>query len=520
MSSITYRISQLRRENRRWRERQEEERLKANTLNQKRIMDAVAQLEYNVYHELKKEIYASCGVTGPIKLLAGRRSLNLVTRSEKQLIVEEFRRRTGMDLEVDEKGGSDYVYVKLSDKLKVCTVMVDGKSVVLDYLLLNVENEARRVKWGQFLPEFAVAIINECRKCLETMPNKHLGIPERMLVLKYNDSSLLGRNGSTPFAGEFSIGSLKACYHKLSEVQAKELAEKVNSMISHGEVEIDEPDNAMWVKILRRPEKVLEQPYFDYEDFYKKYEEVTPELQRVLNIVASNVAFPEMEEQLLTLDPQRKLVYWFNRERKLDFKLLKERLLPVHKQHLIDVVNNHIHGAKVTDAQFLNREESWGSMRGCAHGTMSLDERIEFTVELDETAASSKETAKQLQLERVIWRIKHCRAQYFANILVEAVLDDIYGYGRTKELFAENGKYWQVMCDKERLVVTLKGHEARLLRAEFDCKPEDLKVNLKEVEDEAFINRIAAAVQRRTDGMMSISLDAIQGLSYKLVFRR
>lgn len=519
MSSITYRISRLHKEHQEWEKKQAKKAAKEETLNQKRIDDLTAQLEYDVYNKLREEVHASCGITGTIKLFAGRRSLNLVSRPERRLIVEEFRRQTGMDLEVDEKVGSDYVYVKLSDKLKVCTVMAGGKVITLDYFQLNTENEARRAIWAQFLPEFARAMINDCRKCLETMPNKYLGIPEKMLVLRYNDSSLLGRNGITLFAGEFSTGSLTARYDKLSETQVKELADKMNTMISHGEVEIDEPKDAMWVRILRRPEKVLDQPYFDYEDFYKKYDEVTPELRHVLNLIVCDVAFPVMKEQLLSLSLQRKLVYWFSKNRELDFKLLRERLSTlVHKQHLIDAVNGHVRGVKVTDAQFLNREESWGSPRGCAHGTMSLDERIEFTVELDETTTSSAEVAKQLQLENVIWRIKHCRVQYFANVLVEAVLDDIYAYGRTRELFAENGKYWQTMCDAERLIVTLNGRETRLLRAAFDCEPEELKVDLREVKDEAFINRVAAAVQRRTDGMMSIGLDATHGLSYKLVF--
>lgn len=203
----------------------------------------------------------------------------------------------------------------VAKNLQCCTVNANNQTTMkLNFPRLLREAAQREATWNDYLEDTAKSCIDDLKQALNALPNKHYGIPE-VVALKEH---LLFK--------DFLISSNKVTYQNLYKKQRVQLIKEINRHLSHAKVTLDDAEKGS-VCIHWHPHKVVTEPFYDYVEFYNFYNKVTPELQKVFDVIADNLQPLSLEEQLAfdQGEPVRQLSYWFkeNDAKLLDFNAME-----------------------------------------------------------------------------------------------------------------------------------------------------------------------------------------------------
>ncbi len=460
-------------------EAEREQSLQKEAEAQKANTDAVL---LRLYNNLRARIYSSCGLDAKVKF-----HLDLYAARDPA-IQASVKERSGIEYTVNEDD-KDYCLASLSGEWKSVEVLenVCGNQNVrmLNFDELLQENNNRSAFWREFLPEFAKQCVDISHTCLEEMPDKFYGILERVTIVQ---------NGRTAFGGEFQFNNLRIEYSYLTNTQRTELTAAMNALVSHGKFSLNSSkysSETLWV-YLEKSGRIVEDCYFDYEEFYRQYDVVTPELQQVFDHIIQNLELHSVDEQYQALQPSSKLVYWFNKG-ELIYEVAKSHFtVNLHAGNLLEAVNESLDGIHVKQLQFRNREERWASPRGCAHGVNSYDERIEFDCEV--RSPDCELAAKMVKIEQEIakFKLEKENRNYFADSIIDNVIEIIDN--KTKK------------CYSATEIIEWLSQRNTAPKEEFAFYVYDYVTDLEKIKDKDFLNLVAEDVSKRSGGLIKVSL--------------
>lgn len=430
---------------------------------------------------LAAKIYTNCGLSGDVRLYLDKESLPKST----QQAVDYIKEQTGLNVSFpngDQPFHILFIDVDLNSSTKTYLYHCTSKETeLLDFPKLLLENKNRNRLWKEYLPEFAERMINDSRQYLETMPYRFYGITEETIIL---------RGKSTPFSGYFQFYDNKIPYHNLSDQQISDLTTAMNAKVSHGIFAIEKDVNShLRVHIKRAPDRVIDNPSFDFKEYCDKYDQVTDELREAFHHIRDNIRYASTTAQVRTLTIDQNLYYWF-KDGNLEFNELKERFTNgPHLQHLIDELNQAWPEIKIKNATFLNSPKrcNWSS-----RGTEILEERIEFEYEIADK--NNEALAPQREVESIIQQIINDRAkiQEVANVLADSLLNSVRESNTLKELYDTNYGPHDI--------------DGGMLRVKISIDDTEWMLNLKEVKREAYLEQIASEIGKLTDNLLSVDL--------------
>lgn len=459
-----------------------------------RFEDYASGLLMHTYQQLREKVYRSCGIGPKIWLYLSYNPLSWV-KSPKGLC-RRANELSGLNLAPDSES-NEYIMVNLEKgQPRFCEVLQpeDHNNLVeLDFPSLIEENTNRRELWQTFLPGFAERSIDTIHQCLDILPDKHYGIPRELTIVD--------EKGCTPFSGEFQFYNVKIKYGELTSTHREELQSAINSRLGHAEIEISGADSCLWLSIKRAPNKSLEDDtYFDYESFYAPYDEVTPELRSFFKEISENLVIIPATDQISNLKPVPKIIHWFKDSSPLRYADMQKRFVgQVHAKSLMQYLSEQL-GVEINGFTLEHRERNWASPRGCAHGTYSYDERIEFFYN-DMDHSTHPLIVEQRRISDNIQHIKTQDVSYFATRLAYLILQKTKASDITSLCQDRDSRTHHLSLEDLRVKLYING-------AEF-------QVDLFEVKDDDFKSKIEAEVARQTDGLVNLSLIVRQ---YELIF--
>lgn len=297
----------------------------------------------------------------------------------------------------------------------------ESEEGILDFPELAREDAAREDYWNAHLNEIALIWLEKCFKHLEEDPRSIYGMPQKV--------DIVDREGWSVFTDSYDVLDSGVHCTNLGRKHLDELTEAMNQQLAYGRVLIDSSfsHDCLWASIQQEPERSVENAAYDYAEFCRRYDEDVEVLEKIFAGIAKKVTPVRVESQyeMLCLDPT--VIYMLNadKEAKTMWGNLCERVATTSREVIMANMVEKLHpGIKVTQVQFLNREESWASPRGCGYGTRTYDERVEFKIEIEYLWSDLSFRLKTLELRLdTIRMIELARiAEEFTEKLLEAAL--------------------------------------------------------------------------------------------------
>ncbi len=486
------------REQHNWLTERKAEKAKESAIRDQEYLSRRAdELMRDIFKALNEMVDTSAGLGSSVILSAGCHSSDNVP--EVRMLVEE---RCGLKVKWVFPGSADaktrdMVRIDLHDEVKAYELTTmefeDGAKVqrqtLLDFPALFEENQRLNQIWAQEVDNVAREVIDECKRCLSQMDDKHYGIQNKT---KMTNKVVWSWFDSASFA--FDSGRVE--YACLTDRQLKKLKQTVDRIISGGEIRFwhdsDSKEKTLWVTLVRQPDKVVEDSYYDYQKFCQKYDVVTDALQEIFDKILADLKLTDPEKQINALAPQRVLYFDFAEyewQQYFNYGRVANGLAGRgHEQSLIDAVNQKFQAIHVTEMCFSKREKG------------SMDKgKIEFKYVITEPLDDF--IKEQVAAEEMIQHIKARRVTYIARVVAEVLLADVKETG-VMRLF-ENG------------YPTREYYHTELNEISLDGKALGHSVSLEHVTDEDFIKRVEREVNRLTDGVLMVN---IKRRNYKLNF--
>lgn len=461
-----------------------------------RVQDDVEYLAKRFYEKLKGEIYSHCGLPDKYVITFYDELLgdSCLTRKEGygQELIQKLCEFCGLTLR---KCGSDYtVYLDdTSTFTQLCTLVSEEGAVQLDFPALIAENERRRQLWKLSLPDIAENMLDVVRNCITAMPDKHCGIPDKLVFLwsDYgfkNDYYKRRQRYNAALGDSFDFGGDKIKYCNLLPEQLMQLLAEMNRRLAHGEVDLEcilAPQYPQ-LTIIRVEGKTVDDPYLDYKGLYAPYDRVTPELNKTFETIIDGLRFPDTTEQMSQMLPRRELMYFPNSEDDLSFWALKEYLGEVHLQHFIEALEKRYPFVNVLGVQFL-------SYICCSE---SHNERVVVSVKFNNhAAAQSSLFVDQIHLEDQIDSVRSHEVTMVASRLIDMIKEQMNKHPECKD-----GAKWRHVYREDRWVVELP-------RAKYGEMKIDLRKARNQVENRKFIRQIEESVWQQTRGVINLDID-------------
>lgn len=401
-------------------------------------------------------------------------------------ISDTITERYGLEIAIDSDIHSgDYIHILSQSKIKLCTVYDPQRqqTLELDFPALFQEDQKRALFWKTNLPIFAKQTIDYCRKSLEENPYNYYGIPLQTYIVDANHHNA--------FHDQYiSFNNLKISYDNLNRRQREDLENIMNQLVAHACIEIDkdcEPFfSKLWIKFSKEPKKILSEPYFDYADFYQKYEKITPQLQKHFDHIAKHLDIPSAESQFLTLSADQKLTYWFSTSDGPDYDIMQQVTIknsPAATCLLPSFLETVYPGLKITAMLF--KHDNYHSFAHCGNRIHRTKQRIEFTYEV--TRPDCQIARNALHIAEEIDKIKisgHYRA---GRELIQQVLALINRYIEQNRIDSLLRQSSRIQADNEELIVTINNHA----------------VDLSKVTDQRFLEHVSNAVYDQSSKLIS-----------------
>lgn len=310
---------------------------------------------------------------------------------------------------------------------------------------------------------------------------------------------IVDREGWSVFTDSYDVLDSGVHCTNLGRKHLDELTEAMNQQLAYGRVLIDSSfsHDCLWASIQQEPERSVENAAYDYAEFCRRYDEDVEVLEKIFAGIAKKVTPVRVESQyeMLCLDPT--VIYMLNadKEAKTMWGNLCERVATTSREVIMANMVEKLHpGIKVTQVQFLNREESWASPRGCGYGTRTYDERVEFKIEIEYLWSDLSFRLKTLELRLdTIRMIELARiAEEFTEKLLEAALRLTTSKDQIEDLLTEEHYLHDVKNSmSDRLVFEVSGYEVCLLK----------------VRDRKMVDEVCRRVYDLTNGLMSVRID-------------
>lgn len=367
----------------------------------------------------------------------------------------------------------------------------ESEEGILDFPELAREDAAREDYWNAHLNEIALIWLEKCFKHLEEDPRSIYGMPQKV--------DIVDREGWSVFTDSYDVLDSGVHCTNLGRKHLDELTEAMNQQLAYGRVLIDSSfsHDCLWASIQQEPERSVENAAYDYAEFCRRYDEDVEVLEKIFAGIAKKVTPVRVESQyeMLCLDPT--VIYMLNadKEAKTMWGNLCERVATTSREVIMANMVEKLHpGIKVTQVQFLNREESWASPRGCGYGTRTYDERVEFKIEIEYLWSDLSFRLKTLELRLdTIRMIELARiAEEFTEKLLEAALRLTTSKDQIEDLLTEEHYLHDVKNSmSDRLVFEVSGYEVCLLK----------------VRDRKMVDEVCRRVYDLTNGLMSVRID-------------
>ncbi len=484
-------------------EKAKKEAAQANE-NRANLSNWVDDMIQEIYEELEAQIVhgAGLGDSTNLRTLQWSHILNATQpESDAKTVLTLIKERCGLNLVQAFPGSTDaekkgVLTVNLRGEVKAYDLEKAAEIRVLDFSALFAENRRRNQLWKESLNGITQAAIKICRKFLDAMDNKYYGIQDRI--------ELTGDTGRSCFDACLQFDGGQMMYQELTDERLDELETAINAMMSGGEIKFHRTAGSLrhvGAILLRKPEKVIENPYFDYLEYWKPYDAVTEPLQKIFDEIIAGLTLADPEDQIMALCPMRVLTFDFaNRDWKQDFNFarVKRGLTDgKHMQSLLKAVDEAFPAIRVKQLTFVRSNES------SLIGKMQLE--YEIVNDQDDFVH------EQLKTEQAIKFIKSRRMTFIARAIAEVLLDEVEKPGLDCLFRAgyPRRSYYRMELARIELDGKMAGHKVNMSKV---TNGHDLKTA---VTDEEFFNRVEREVNRLTDGVLLVSL---QERRFKLLF--
>lgn len=447
-----------------------------------------------LFRELKQTVFASCGL-GEITIL----KFGDVNQFNDQYVMEQLCERSGIGLIVQDERT---LKVDLKSEGKNVTMSNDE---VLDFAQLMRENRARNELWKECVPRVAKECAAKLETYLNSMENLVFGVPDILILRRFSEIRRC--------CGEFNfVCNVKIRYADLTPSQAMNVITEMNRHIRGGKITLQrEATETMYpctIEIERTPTKIKE-CWLDYEAFCKTYEEMTPRLEKILTQIVDGLELLSPETQYKTLVAKRQLVFWF-RDEEFSFRSMKHNLSEWVKRQLFARIEEKYPGIKVVGLSFANEEKYWSSPRGCTHGMVSAQERVEFECEVVD-GTHCQFAASMLQVEAKIEAIK-AKYDIFSQKIIDIILAkterQLYDARQWDE---EEGGYDMAEYTLSMLLKDVQELPEGALQAVIEDQPIDLTT----VKDKTYIRQIEDDILEKSGMMIRVNLtNGVYNLSW------
>lgn len=484
-------------------ERAEKEAAKINE-NRANLSNWVDNMIQEVYEELKAQIIHGVGLgdSTNLRTLQWSHILNATQPgSDAKTVLALIKERCGLSLVQTFPGSNDteerdVLTVNLRDEVKVYDPGKAAKIQMLDFPALFAENRRRNQLWQESINGIAQAAIEICRKFLDAMDNKYYGIQDRI--------ELTGDTGRSCFDACLQFDGGHMMYQELTDERLDELEAAINAMMSGGEIKFHRTAGCLrrvGATLVRNPEKVVKNPYFDYLEYWKPYDVVAEPLQKIFDEIIAGLKLTDPEEQIMALCPMRMLTFDFANygwRQDFNFARVKRGLTNgKHMQSLFKAVNEAIPAIRVKQLTFVKSNKS------SLVGKMQLE--YEIVNNQDDFVC------EQVKTERTIELIKSRKMTFIARAIAEVLLDEIEKPGL--DCLFRSGyprrSYYRMELARIELDGKMAGHKINMSKV---TNGHDLKTA---VTDEEFFKRVEREINRLTDGVLLVSL---QERRFKLLF--
>lgn len=454
----------------------------ARQLLEKAGKDSMNNLLAKLYDKLHEHIYGGCGLGTETSVFIEDVS------SYGQEIIDAVAKGSGLKLGLDE-GAQAWLNVEFSGTPKRYVLkrqLQDGQEErVFDFAKLVAESNRRVALWHEGVNDLAEHCIQIIVDCLESRAENHYGIPQTIIVEK---------NRQNAFATNFDFCGLKLEFGKLQPWQVSELEAAINKRISHGAVEAKRVGTfthsaALWFELTKKTKKVVEDAIFDYAEFYHHYDEVTPELQNVIQKISENLQMVPEEDQLLALKPQSKLLYYIDTEEDWDnLQTAFGSKYGFFKDDLIVAIEKALPGVMIKSINFQQDTKGWVSPRGCAYGHFSENQRMEFDCE---SVADGCDIARRMVKARE--RIYDLKTSQFSS-LVDAATEKLLSIVETI-LLRDFSPDLNLLLQYSFFLDS---------QVDFIVLVDGCKVDLTKINDEELSSRLVWGIKQRTKGLFEI----------------
>lgn len=430
-----------------------------------------------LYDKLHQKVYAGCGFVTVVRLFM--RDVQYCT-DETLKNVEAL---SGLRLKVD-KLDANYVLVSLNGTRKRYLSNDDSLGErLLDFALLVDESNQRIELWWKMIDGLAERCIRKIIDCLKSRPNNFYGIPHEIIVLE---------KGQNAFADTFDFCGTKIKFADLQPWQVEQLQDAINERISHGIVSFRNADvlqHSLWCHIEKKPKRVVDNPLYDYAEFYQQYDFVTPELEKVFQEIADGLQAVPEEKQYEILEFQPKLTYVIQNDGDwTNMRIGFGSSYGIHRHNLFIALEKALPGIIIEGANFREETRRWASSRGCAHGVYHENQRIEFDCKV--VAANCELAKRMLEVEQKILDLRTRQFGAIADSVTEKLL-------HAAEL---------IVSSERDLNLALEVNSAAYFGDGWDLTAlvEGHKIDPRKIEDEKLLLHLAEVVKRRTHGLIEV----------------
>ena len=428
------------------------------------------------YTMFDQVIHESCGTGASISLQID--SL-LYNSSCRQDLINYCMNEAGLEVKFSKILFDKSIIVEITENAKVYSYCMGEGSVTLDFRQLQQDRMERIQWWDRYLPKFAESIISEIRQYFEELPSRFYGLQWTTKIKK---------------SGYFSCDGFRFRYSTLSEGRRRHLEEMVNSKINKAKVTIYGNDDGLSLEITYDSDRIIQNPQFDFGEYYNKYSKVTNETRAVFDYICQNLRLSDEKRQLEHMRSDYTLYFWFHDSKfSSDFTVMKKCFHGRNPQlkNLVDYIQERhpeltIKGVKFTD------DESTICRR--INYKDSLNERIEFDYVIVDD--SCRFLAPQCTVDKIINQTINNSAQIekIAKPLAESILSMIREQNLLEALLRTN--YSSRVVDSEQLKVGVKVDNV------------EWAIDFGQIwyYDE-FRKRVEEAITSLTDGLLSVDLN-------------
>lgn len=463
---------------------QKTEQAQAQQLAEKAKFDQVDDILIKLYDKLHTQVYQGCGFGTEIYV-----HIQNVNRYGNE-ILQIATKRSGLKLSVNECP-EDWLRVELDGVPNRCLLRVINNNPrdehVLDFAQIVAESNRRVKIWNKVIYDLAKLCIRKIIDCLESRPDNFYGIPQILVITK---------NGQNAFAGTFDFCGTQIEFSKLQPWQVEQLQASINEQISYGTITTEriisyDGSSVLWFKLNKDPQKAVDHAFYDYAEFYRQYDEVTPELKIVFQKIINNLQMLPEDDQFLALKTESKLVYAIEREEDWpQFLLAFGPKQGTHKHHLVAAIEKALPGIKIKAISFLEDTRNWSSGKGCAHGVYSENQRIQF--ECEAIAAGCEFVRRMLQTKQKILDLKTKHFDTLVDAMTEKMLYTseliiLNERDLSSALETETGFFFGARWD---LTVLVEGH----------------KIDPRMIADKELLSPLIEGVRQRTGGLIEVDL--------------